>query len=122
MLSYREDLKPKAQNLRKNMTQEEKHLWFDFLKAYPIQFRRQKPVNQYILDFYCSKAKLAVELDGSQHYETDAQKYDAERTKFLEEQGIEVLRFTNQEIKQHFPEVVKLIEEKVKERMGKYRK
>jgi very-short-patch-repair endonuclease len=122
MLSYREDLKPKAQNLRKNMTPEEKHLWFDFLKAYPIQFRRQKPVNQYILDFYCSKAKLAIELDGSQHYETDAQKYDEKRTKFLEEQGIEVLRFTNQEIKQHFPEVVKLIEEKVKERVGKYRK
>ena len=122
MLSYREDLKPKAQNLRKNMTPEEKHLWFDFLKAYPIQFRRQKPVNQYILDFYCSKAKLAIELDGSQHYETDVQKYDEERTKFLEEQGIEVLRFTNLEIKQHFPEVVKLIEEKVKERVGKYRK
>ena len=69
-----------AQALRRDATPEERHLWYDFLKNYPCQFRRQVPFGPYFLDFYCSEAKLAVELDGSQHYEPQGLAYDAERS------------------------------------------
>ena len=65
-------MRQRAQVLRKNMTKEERHLWYDFLKAYPIQFKRQYPIGNYIVDFYCYKARLVVELDGSQHCEPEA--------------------------------------------------
>ena len=57
-----------AQTLRKNMTKEERHLWYDYLRSYPIRFQRQKVLGKYIADFYCAEAKLVIELDGSQHY------------------------------------------------------
>ena len=60
-----------ARELRKNMTKEEKHLWYDFLRTYPIKFMRQKIIGRYIADFYCAKANLVIELDGSRHYETE---------------------------------------------------
>ena len=69
-------IRQRAQILRKNMTKEERHLWYDFLKAYPIQFKRQYPIGNYIVDFYCYKARLVVELDGSQHCEPEAISYD----------------------------------------------
>ena len=69
-------MRQRAQVLRKNMTKEERHLWYDFLKAYPIQFKRQYPIGNYIVDFYCYKARLVVELDGSQHCEPEAISYD----------------------------------------------
>lgn len=71
-----------ARSLRKNMTKEERHLWYDFLRAYPVRFLRQKVIDNYIVDFYCSKARLIVELDGSQHYEAGAVKKDEIRTEF----------------------------------------
>ena len=58
-----------ARSLRKEMTKEERHLWYDFLRAYPIRFSRQKVLGKYIADFYCAAAKLVIELDGGQHYE-----------------------------------------------------
>ena len=67
---------PFAKKLRKNMTKEERHLWYDFLKNYPVRFLRQKVIDHYIVDFYCHKAKLVVELDGSQHYSTEEMEYD----------------------------------------------
>lgn len=67
-----------AKSLRKNMTKEERHLWYDFLKAYPIRFQRQKIIGKYIVDFYSAKMKLVIELDGSQHFENQGIKYDAE--------------------------------------------
>lgn len=70
------------------MTKEERHLWYDFLKAYPIQFKRQFPIGSYIVDFYCYKAKLVVELDGSQHCEPDDMVYDQKRTRFLQQKGL----------------------------------
>ena len=91
-----------SQELRTNMTKEEKHLWYDFLKKLPYTVNRQKVVGQYILDFYCAEAKIAIELDGSQHYEQEAQKKDAERDRFLSEQGITVLRYTNIEVNSNF--------------------
>ena len=74
-------LKPLAQHLRKNMTQQERHLWYDYLKNNPFNFYRQYVVGNYILDFYCAKKQLAIELDGGQHYEDDNILYDEERTK-----------------------------------------
>ena len=98
-----------AKELRKNMTKEEKHLWYDYLKPYRqtfgIAFTRQKVYGNYILDFYCPKAKLAIELDGSQHYEQDALFYDEKRTAYLTRHGIEVLRYTNRDIHARFKEI-----------------
>ena len=91
-----------SQELRTNMTREEKHLWYDFLKKIPYTVNRQKVIGNYILDFYCAEARIAIELDGSQHYEQEAKKKDAERDKFLLEQGIKVLRYTNIDVNKNF--------------------
>ena len=98
-----------ARQLRKEMTKEERHLWYDFLRPYPVKFYRQKIVGSYILDFYCEKAKLAIELDGSQHYEPQVQEYDRVRTEYLQHLGIRVLRFSNQDINQNFRGVCEAI-------------
>ena len=94
-----------ARTLRKTMTKEEALLWYRFLSKYPLRFRRQYIIGNYIADFYCHRAKLVVELDGSQHYEPEAQTADAQRTKYLNEQGIEVLRFSNLEVLKEFDAV-----------------
>ena len=91
-----------AQELRRNMTKEERHLWYDFLKTLPLSFNRQKVVGNYILDFYCASAKLAIELDGSQHYEDEGKASDVERDAWLRAQGIRVLRYANNEVMQNF--------------------
>ncbi len=80
------------------MTKEERHLWYDFLKSYPVQFKRQVPFENYIVDFYCFRAKLVVELDGSQHYEPEEAAYDQRRTEYLESLGLSVLRVSNLDI------------------------
>ena len=98
-----------ARQLRKDMTKEERHLWYDFLRDYPAKFYKQKIVGNYILDFYCEQAKLAIELDGSQHYEDAGQEYDRLRTEYLESLGIRVLRFSNNDIKQNFRGVCEAI-------------
>ncbi len=74
------NLTDNAKKLRKNMTKEERHLWYDFLRQYPVRFLRQKVIDNYIVDFYCAKAKLVIELDGGQHYEESIQRYDKIRT------------------------------------------
>lgn len=91
-------IRQRAQTLRKNMTKEERHLWYDFLKAYPIQFKRQYPIGNYIVDFYCYKARLVVELDGSQHCEPEAISYDQKRTQFLRQKGLYILRISNLDV------------------------
>ena len=98
-----------AQNLRKNQTKEEARLWYQFLRGYPDRFRRQFQIDPYIVDFYCAKAKLVVELDGSQHYESYNQQYDTERTQYLENKGLTVLRFTNTEVNLQFRSVCEKI-------------
>ena len=103
-------LVPNAKNLRKNLTKEERRLWYDYLRTYPVKFLRQKIIGKYIVDFYCAKAKLIVELDGSQHYEEKGMEYDAERTAFLEQYGIRVLRIPNNEVIQNFRGVCEYIE------------
>ena len=108
-----------SQELRKNMTKEERHLWYDFLKAYPVQFKRQVPFENYITDFYCFQAKLVVELDGSQHYEPEEMEYDKKRTAYLESVGLTVLRFSNLDISQNFRGVCEQIDIVVKNRSNR---
>ena len=98
-------LKGNAQNLRKNQTKEERLLWNAFLRKYPLQFRRQYTIGNYIVDFYCHAARLAVELDGSQHYEPMESEKDRIRTLYLEAQGIQVLRFSNTDVLKQFERV-----------------
>ena len=95
-------LKTNAQNLRKQMTKEERRLWYNFLKELPITINRQKVVGKYILDFYCASAHIAIELDGSQHYTDEGFEYDGNRDDFLKDQGIKVLRYSNYEVNNHF--------------------
>ena len=115
--TYRPDLRKKAQILRKNMTPQEKHLWYDFLRDYRPRLYRQKPMLTYILDFYCPKARIAVEIDGSQHFEEDAMLYDESRTQELHDIGIDILRYTNRDVENAFESVCLSIDMKIKERI-----
>ena len=99
-----------ARMLRKNMTPEERHLWYDFLRIYPVRFLRQKVLGHYIVDFYCAKANLVVELDGSQHYSDKTASYDAARTEFLEGYRLHVLRIPNNAVSQNFRGVCEWID------------
>lgn len=83
-----ENLQEKAKDLRKNMTPEEKHLWYDFLSEYPVRFRRQEILGEYIVDFYCREAKLIIEIDGAQHYIPTSAEYDKTRTEYFNNCGI----------------------------------
>ena len=112
-----EKLLRNSQSLRKNMTKEERHLWYDFLKTYPVQFKRQYPVGCYIVDFYCYRAKLVIELDGSQHYEPDTIRQDQIRTNFLQQQGLSVLRFSNKDVMTEFRSVCESINNAVRQRL-----
>ena len=106
-----------AQNLRKNMTKEERKLWYEYLSKCPYRFRRQVTCGNYILDFYCAAAKLAVELDGSQHYDADGLLYDQRRTAFLNSVGIHVLRFSNLDVLQNLSGVCQTIDMAVMQRV-----
>ena len=106
-----------AQKLRREMTKEEKQLWYHFLRNYPLQFRRQVTCGQYILDFYCAKAKMAIELDGSQHFQTAEQSKDALRTEYLSSQGIYVFRIPNNAIWENFDGVCEMIDRLIKQRV-----
>ena len=102
---HNSSLTPRAQELRKNMTPQERKLWYLFLKNHPVRFMRQKVRGRYITDFYCAKANLVIEVDGSQHFEEEALAYDEERTGYLNHIGLRVLRFTNQQVDHEFAEV-----------------
>ena len=94
-----------AQELRRNMTKEEQHLWYDFLKKLPVTVQRQKVIDDYIVDFYCAKAHLVIELDGSQHYDPVKQYSDALRDAKLQKLGLSVLRYSNTDVHLHFQSV-----------------
>ena len=91
-----------SQTLRRNMTQQERHLWYDFLKNQSVVFKRQKVIGNYIVDFFCAEAKLVVELDGSQHYSDTGKAADAVRDQYLKDKGLTVLRYSNLEIAENF--------------------
>jgi len=107
-------LTPLSQKLRREMTKEERKLWYCFLKTYPVRFHRQYVVDSYIVDFYCHQANLVIELDGSQHYEPEKQRSDDNRTHVLQNFGLTVLRFSNSDINRQFAEVCEAIDLQVK--------
>ena len=91
-----------SRKLRREMTKEERHLWYDFLKHLNIPFHRQKTIGNYIVDFYCDKAKLIIELDGSQHFETTGIAVDQNRDLFLSNSGYTILRYANSDVNRNF--------------------
>ena len=113
------DLLNIARCLRRNMTRQEKHLWYDYLKTYPIKIYKQRIINNYIADFYCDKAHLVIELDGSQHYTPEGKTYDEARSHVLEQYGLCVLRFSNKDIDDKFEGVCFIIDKTIKERINK---
>ncbi len=103
--TYSKKLQPNARTLRKNMTKEERHLWYDYLKRLPLTVHRQKVIGPYIVDFYIAQSKLIIELDGSQHFEERGQAYDTQRDAYLQQKGYCILRIPNNEVNQNFPGV-----------------
>ena len=106
-----------AKILRRKLTPQERRLWYEFLRTYPAKIYKQRIVGNYIADFYCHKAKLVIELDGSQHYSTDGKQHDDLRTKNLEQYGLSVLRFSNLEVNNNFEGVCLMIDKTIKERI-----
>ena len=111
---HNSSLTPNAKKLRRNMTKEERRLWFDFLRFYPTRFLRQKVIDNYIVDFYCHKARLIIELDGSQHYEEEGLLKDKIRTDRIESRDLIVMRIPNDEINRNFANVCDYIDMTVK--------
>jgi very-short-patch-repair endonuclease len=105
MLPYNKSLTPNARELRKNMTPEEKHLWYDFLKKLPFNVHRQHNIENYIVDFYIAEKKIVIEVDGVQHLSNRNQQLDAQRDSNLSNWGIKVLRYPNDRIRDSFTEV-----------------
>ncbi len=110
MIQYKHSNVVLAKNLRKNMTPWERKLWYEFLRDYPIRFQRQKPIGNYIVDFYCFKAKLIIELDGSQHYNKTETLKDIIRTEKLEGFDLTVIRIPNNEIDENFSDICDYID------------
>ena len=102
---YNPKLAPNAKTLRKNMTKEERHLWYDFLKTIPVMVHRQKVIGNYIVDFYIAERKIIIELDGSQHYEPQGKLADQVRDAYLKSLGMTILRYSNADINYRFEEV-----------------
>ena len=118
---HNKQLVPLAKSLRKEMTKEERHLWYDFLKGYPVRFSRQKVIGKYIADFYSAQAKIVIELDGSQHYQEENMETDQERTEFLEKYGLKVIRIPNNEVNRNFQVVCVLIDKEVRQSLSQLR-
>ena len=107
-----------ARILRRNMTRQERHLWYDFLRHYPVKIYKQRIIDHFIADFYCHSARLVIELDGSQHYTSQGKAHDTARTEILERYGIYVLRFSNKDIDENFDGVCRTIDRVINERMN----
>ena len=108
-LEYNEKNIILAKNLRKNATPQENHLWYDFLSKYKVRFQRQKAIDNFIADFYCSKARLVIEIDGSQHYTEEGIQRDEFRTEILEGYDLKIIRFSNHQINANFQGVCQYI-------------
>ena len=114
---HNKKLTSNAQSLRRNLTKEERRLWYEYLHNYPYRFRRQVTCGNYILDFYCAAARLAVELDGSQHYTLEGKQYDLRREEYLAGQGIFVMRFSNTDVVRNLRGVCEAIDAAVLQRL-----
>ena len=106
----------KAKRLRKNMTKQERHLWYDFLRNRPEKWYKQKVIGNYIVDFCCDSFRIIIELDGSQHYEEKSIEYDNKRSKYLENMGYKVIRFINTDVDYRFDSVCESIMCVIKEK------
>jgi very-short-patch-repair endonuclease len=109
-LPYNPELVARAKELRKNMTIAEKKLWYGYLKSFQFKVLRQRPIDHFIVDFYCPQLKLVIEVDGDSHFTEDGQDYDKERTQVLEGYGLTMLRFTNNQVLQNFQNVCEAIQ------------
>jgi len=107
---------PQARELRRDMTPQERKLWYMFLRKYPVKIYKQRIIDSFIVDFYCASAKLVIELDGSQHFTDQGIAYDEQRSAILESHGLKVLRFTNREIDEEFGAVCRMIDQTITER------
>ena len=105
-----------AKKLRKEMTAQEKHLWYDFLRQYPLKIYKQRIIGNYIVDFYCASAKLVIELDGSQHYTEESQKADKDRDAFLKRYGLSVIRISNFDLDRNFENICLFIDKEINKR------
>ncbi len=118
-LPYNPELVTLAKEMRKNMTRAECRLWFDYLKDFPFPVYKQRPIDKYIVDFYCPELKLVIEVDGDSHFVDDvAEKADLERTRKLEALGVKVIRFTNHDVLQQLGAVIEEIESIIKNIRG----
>ncbi|MBQ9973745.1 MAG: endonuclease domain-containing protein [Oscillospiraceae bacterium] len=115
MKDYNKANIPLAKALRKNMTPWERKLWYEFLRTYPVRFQRQKAIGNFIVDFYCAKASLAIELDGGGHYTAEQVDKDRTRTTQLASINVQVLRICNLDIDRNFSGVCQAIDQAVKE-------
>lgn len=115
-LPRKNSLVPLARKLRHNATNEERKLWYEFLYSYTVPFTQQKIIGNFIVDFFCNKARLSIELDGSQHYEEEAKIKDEYRTRYLELLEIKELRFSNHDVRYHFDDVCEAIHTEVTKR------
>ena len=105
MIPYNKDLVKNSKELRKNMTKEEKHLWYDFLKRLPYNVRRQHNIENYIVDFYIAEKKIVIEIDGIQHLSREHVASDKQRDAALALWNIKVLRYSNESIRNNFNDV-----------------
>ena len=110
-------LKTFSREMRNHMTREERHLWFDFFRGYPVRVKRQVIFGNYIVDFCCERARVIIELDGGQHYEEEKKKTDLERTRPLERLGYVVMRYSNLDVMRNFSGVTEQIDRVIRQRM-----
>ncbi len=109
-LPYDRNLVPRAKELRKNMTAAEKKLWYGYLRTFKFRVLRQRPIAHFIVDFYCPRLKLVIEIDGESHFTKEGKDSDSERTSILKGYGLRVIRFTNQQVLFEFEGVCEVIE------------
>jgi very-short-patch-repair endonuclease len=108
-LPYNPQLVARAKELRRNPTPAEKKLWQEYLRTFKFRVLRQRPIDHFIVDFYCASLKLVIEVDGDRHFTETGKLYDSERTQVLEGYGLRVIRFTNEQVINHFESVCQQI-------------
>jgi len=114
-------LTPSARTLRKAMTPQETRLWYGFLQDYPIRILRQKVIDRFIVDFYCSKARLVIEIDGKQHETKQGSAHDLERTLYLAGYGLTVLRLSNAAVDADYANVCEVIDMTIRQKLSEIR-
>jgi very-short-patch-repair endonuclease len=109
-LPYNPDLVGRAREMRKNPTAAEKKLWYGFLRTFKYRVLRQRPIDNFIVDFYCARLKLVIEIDGDSHFTPEGKRYDEMRTSILQSYGLRVIRITNEDVLKNFSAVCDMIE------------